>query len=98
MTEEGKLRKKVIDFYKNNPDVLIIPKHQDMFTSQTGVSDLLLCVAGQFVAIELKVGKNQPTELQKRFIKQVGKAGGVGSVCRSLEEVQNILQFVIYNI
>ncbi|MEM7524071.1 MAG: VRR-NUC domain-containing protein [Pseudomonadota bacterium] len=56
--------------------------------ARKGVADLILCVRGQFVAIELKApgGKQKPE--QKDFEADVFRAMGRYVVARSLEDVQ----------
>ena len=56
-----------------------------------GVSDILCCFEGRFIAIELKVGKNQPTKLQSHFIRKIIEAGGKGAICRNLDEVKDVI-------
>lgn len=45
-----------------------------------GIPDFILCLNGHFIAIELKVGKNQVTVLQDFILKQVAKSNGLGFV------------------
>ncbi|HEA64720.1 MAG TPA: VRR-NUC domain-containing protein [Candidatus Aminicenantes bacterium] len=56
-----------------------------------GISDLLVCLKGWFIAIELKIGDDDPTKLQEWYLGEVAEAGGVAFICRSLEEVKEIL-------
>jgi len=56
-----------------------------------GVSDLLLCVDGKYVAIELKTGNNRPTEHQKVFLKQVLITKGIGGIAYNWGEVKAII-------
>ena len=56
-----------------------------------GVSDLLICLEGKFVAVELKTGKDKPTPLQAQYLDEIEKAGGRSFVCRSLEEVKKVI-------
>lgn len=65
----------------------------DGFTK--GVPDILLCVCGQFVAIELKVGNNKLTDLQKHILYSIKKAGGIGEVAWSWEEVRDIINKIL---
>lgn len=50
---------------------------------EAGVSDLLLCYQGIFIALEVKSeanGKNRPTPLQSKFLRRVRDAGGLVAV------------------
>lgn len=43
-----------------------------------GIPDLIMCYEGLFVGIEVKVKKNEPSEIQKAKLKQIIKSGGLG--------------------
>lgn len=71
-----------------------IKYHGSQF-SEAGVSDLLCCLDGVFVAVEVKAPESYgndpsraevegPTLKQKAFIARVQKAGGVGGVVASV--------------
>jgi len=49
---------------------------------------------GSMVAIELKVGNNKPTELQRSWMDKARQRGWLVAVCRSLAEVQVFLRVV----
>lgn len=55
-----------------------------------GTSDILACYKGTFLAIECKIGKNKPTQLQENFLQRVGEAGGIGLVAYSIDDVQAV--------
>ena len=44
-----------------------------------GIPDIIVCHRGRFIALEAKVGKNQPTKLQAVTIEQIRKAGGTAA-------------------
>ena len=48
--------------------------------STSGTPDLLCCINGHFVAIEVKAQDGVPSELQLQKIKDIRKAGGFGYV------------------
>ncbi|MGF3066619.1 VRR-NUC domain-containing protein [Facklamia sp. P12945] len=57
-----------------------------------GTPDILACVKGRFVAIEVKKAKGGVVSaLQKLKIKQINQAGGIAFVANSLEVVKNEL-------
>mgnify|MGYP003290344298 CR=1 FL=1 len=56
-----------------------------------GIPDIIVCHRGHFIALEAKVGKNQPTKLQTVTIEQIRKAGGTAAVVRSVEDVKAAL-------
>jgi len=61
-----------------------------------GIPDLLLCVRGVFVALELKApsGKGKLSELQKLELVKIQRAHGMTYVCNSLEAVKAAVQDV----
>lgn len=60
----------------------------------SGIPDILACYRGCFVGIEVKVGKNKPSEIQEVKIKNINRAGGYGVVVWSLEEVKNLIKLI----
>jgi hypothetical protein len=63
-----------------------------------GVSDLIFLHNSKFFALELKAGKNKPTEEQLEFIDRVNATGGFAAWCSGLDaalawlEAQQILR------
>lgn len=47
---------------------------------KAGIPDILACVNGRFVAIEIKGSSGKPTELQKYNIKKINESNGVGII------------------
>lgn len=45
-----------------------------------GIPDIIACVNGYFVGIELKAESGKPSELQKWNIEQIRKSGGIAGV------------------
>ena len=43
----------------------------------SGAPDFLVCLKGMFVGIECKAGRNKPTPLQEKNLRQIVEAGGV---------------------
>lgn len=62
-------------------------------SNQAGCLDLLCCSpTGQFVGIELKVGSNKPSELQKLAVQKIRACKGLGFVAWTLQDVIKGLQ------
>lgn len=85
---EAKLQTYVIKRIKELPQVKVI-KIADRFTS--GISDLLLCYKGIFVAIELKIEYNKPTALQSAFVDEIRQCGGIAHIAYTWGDVKKIL-------
>lgn len=45
--------------------------------TQSGVPDLLCCVNGNFLALEVKAERGRPSALQLHSLKSIDKAGGI---------------------
>jgi hypothetical protein len=58
---------------------------------QAGTSDRTCCIAGVFVAIEIKARSNTPTETQQHYLDRVTKTGGLAFVARSVDDVRQAL-------
>lgn len=86
---ETRLKNKVLKYIKHNYHAFVY-KPNDRFTS--GIPDIIMCVDSKFVAIELKVGNNQPTALQEYMLRKIRLAGGYTSVCRSVDDVKIFLE------
>lgn len=60
--------------------------------SPPGTSDIIgFMKDGRFLAVEVKAGKNQPTQLQQDFIDSVNEAGGIGFVAWSVDDCEAVL-------
>lgn len=60
--------------------------------SKVGVSDLLVCYNGYFIALELKTGNYQPDPLQIRYLQEIRYAGGYGLLLRdTLDDLEDLL-------
>lgn len=68
-----------------------IKTHGNMF-SRAGTPDIVACLNGRFVAIEVKRPKGVISELQKANIELIKRAGGVAFIAYSVEEVKRVLQ------
>ena len=63
--------------------------------SKVGVSDLLVCYKGFFIALELKVGSYQPDPLQISYLQKVREVGGFGLILRdNIQELMVLLSCI----
>lgn len=69
--------------------------HAGTYT-QSGIPDLIYCINGRFVAIEVKKEKGKPTELQKRKIQKIIQDGGVAVIVKpsQFEDLKKLLTSV----
>jgi hypothetical protein len=62
---------------------------------RVGAPDYVICVAGKFLAVELKADGETVSLAQARELNSIGEAGhGATYVCRSLEALQDAIQTV----
>jgi hypothetical protein len=60
---------------------------------RVGAPDYVICVAGKFLAVELKADDETVSLAQARELNSISKAGsGATYVCRSLEALQDAIQ------
>ncbi|MCX6145715.1 MAG: VRR-NUC domain-containing protein [Candidatus Kapabacteria bacterium] len=62
-----------------------------MTANTSGIPDVICCINGKFVALEIKLPGKNATELQKYKISEIQKAGGIASVVTSLDGAKEIL-------
>lgn len=48
--------------------------------SKAGIPDIIACVNGKFVAIEVKAPNGKPSELQKRNVRLIRESWGIGYI------------------
>lgn len=60
---------------------------------KAGIPDILACINGKFVAIELKSDVGKPSELQKRNVRLINEANGYGVILypKDFEEFKNVV-------
>ena len=62
-----------------------------------GIPDILLCVNGIFISLELKSANGRPSELQKKNTAMVNESGGLGVILypNGFENFKNIIKGVL---
>ena len=73
MTEEGRFQRKVLKWFEKNKIYAV--KYNASEISKSGVPDVLTCIDGYFVAIELKKEKGVASDIQKYNVRQINKTG-----------------------
>jgi hypothetical protein len=83
-------------------DSLVLIKHHGSEYARAGVSDLIGCLMGVFVAVEVKAPESYggsvekalaegPTVLQRSFVAKVRAADGVGGFAATVEQFMALL-------
>lgn len=74
MQGESKFKQKVLKDLKKLPNCYVLKTQE---RARRGVLDLIICLSGLYVSIELKIPGEEPTALQRVNIKRVKRAGGI---------------------
>ena len=79
--------------YLDSLNAYYLKVHGSMY-QPAGTPDILACVNGKFVAIEVKRPNGGVlSELQKSKLKKIENSGGVSIVARSVEDVSEVLKY-----
>lgn len=54
--------------------------------AEAGTPDLIACVDGRFIALEVKAPKGRVSAIQRHRMEQIQAAGGIAVVVRSVED------------
>jgi hypothetical protein len=76
---EKQLQKKVIKVLNSLPHTWFFKVWGGGF-QRSGIPDLICCINGVFVSIELKGDNGRPTKLQELNIRNINEAGGIGLI------------------
>ena len=88
---EAALIQKIRKYLVTVPDCFFWKEHGGQYGT-AGIPDIIVCYRGRFVAMEAKVGNNQPTKLQAATIDKIRQAGGTAAVVRSVENARQVIE------
>ena len=94
-TPEAKVKAKIKAILKAHGAYYAMPIGTGYGSS--GVPDFLVCLNGEFLAIEAKAGKGVPTALQEKNLKAIKEAGGRALVINEESLELNILEAILDN-
>ena len=92
-TPEKEVQRQIMAHIKKNGGYVV----KVIMGNETGIPDLLACIGGKFVAIEVKGGQyindpfKQASAWQKRHYRLVRESGGLSMVVASLEQFKDTL-------
>ena len=75
VSQREKLYENKIKAYLKSIGAYFIKTHGDRF-SRVGTPDIIACVNGHFVAVEVKAENGKPSDLPLYHLEQIRKAGG----------------------
>jgi Holliday junction resolvase len=87
LTEEKKLQKKIIKELQDLGAYVV----KTITVSKNGVPDIICCLNGFFLAIEVKGDTNSATKLQEFNINQIKKAKGEAFCVNDFSQVLEII-------
>jgi len=57
----------------------------------SGVPDIICCYKGRFLGLEVKLPSGKLTELQKRAIEKINRAGGIACRVENVNDVKAVI-------
>ena len=94
-TPEALVKKKIKAILKSYRAYYVMPIGTGYGNS--GVPDFLVCLNGEFLAIEAKAGRGVPTALQEKNMREIKEAGGRALVINEESLELEILEAVLEN-
>lgn len=91
---EAQIQRKLMQVLAVNWPDAYIRKIAQGYYSHGGIPDILMCVEGKFIAIEVKTDKGHVTKLQSRELTQIMQARGMAFVCYGLDDIGRIIRAV----
>lgn len=90
MTEQ-QIQKKIINYLETLDEAYVV---KVVTANKSGVPDILACIKGSFVAIEVKrpVSKNNVSKLQEYNLARVEEAGGYSLVAWDVDMVKEFIE------
>jgi Holliday junction resolvase len=85
---ESQIQKKIIE-YLNEIGAYTI---KTISTNRNGCPDVICCLNGLFIALEVKAENGRLSKLQEYHQEQIKNSGGVAAVVKSVDEVKEILE------
>jgi len=94
-TPEAKVKEKIKKILKERGAYYAMPMGTGYGNS--GVPDFLVCLNGEFLAIEAKAGRGVPTALQEKNMRDIEKAGGRTLVVNEQSLELKVLEAILEN-
>lgn len=87
---ESDITKSILKYLKTLPHCFFWKEHGGIYGT-SGIPDIIVCIDGRFIALEVKTQKGKTTPLQNAVIKKIHSSGGFAFVVRSVEEAKNAI-------
>lgn len=93
MPSEKNIQRSIIRWLNSQEIVWHVKTTQGGY-GRAGIPDIIACVAGEFLAIEVKAPGGRPSKLQAHEILKIAKAGGMVVVTDNLDEVKQAVDML----
>lgn len=87
---ESDITKSILKYLKTLPRCFFWKEHGGIYGT-SGIPDIIVCIDGRFIALEVKTQKGKTTPLQNAAIRKICSSGGFAFVVRSVEEAKNAI-------
>lgn len=87
---ESDITKSILKYLKTLPHCFFWKEHGGIYGT-SGIPDIIVCIDGRFIALEVKTQKGKTTPLQNAAIRKIRSSGGFAFVVRSVEEAKNAI-------
>jgi len=87
---ESDITKSILKYLKTLPRCFFWKEHGGIYGT-SGIPDIIVCIDGRFIALEVKTQKGKTTPLQNAAIRKIRSSGGFAFVVRSMEEAKNAI-------
>lgn len=91
MAKEQDIQTSIMNYIKSIGGLPVKFNNMGIYAT-AGVSDILACIKGRFVAIEVKKPGGKPSALQLNFIDAINKIGGLAFWADNLDDVKDKLK------
>lgn len=88
---EKDLQTKILDFLKDNKHFAV----KTIVSNKSGIPDILACINGKFVGIEVKDTNKQPTRIQLYKLQGIRKSGGHSTWVDNFEDFKKFYSEII---
>ena len=89
--KESWYQRKIMSWIKLTYPLAAVWKNAAGVYSQGGIPDISAVIAGHYFGIEVKRPGGRATELQKKMIDKINKAGGTAGVCTTIEDANKLI-------
>jgi hypothetical protein len=90
---ESDLSRDVIDFLNGVPECWAYVTHGGPY-QRAGIPDVVGVYKGRMYGIELKMPSKYPSPLQRKTLRDICAAGGIGFVAWSLDAVREMIRMI----